>query len=56
MYQWWSLSWIPAYAGMTIKAFEQVYLALTSDRLQLHDRTERGWMPPPKGYTDDMQG
>ena len=23
------------------------------DRLQLHDRTERGWTPPPKGYTDD---
>ncbi len=27
MYQWWSLSWIPACAGMTIKAFEQDYLA-----------------------------
>jgi voltage-gated potassium channel Kch len=24
------------------------------DRLQLHDRTERGWTPPPKGYTNDM--
>jgi len=26
-YQWWSLSWIPACAGMTIKAFEQDKLA-----------------------------
>jgi len=25
--QWWSLSWIPACAGMTIKAFEQGHLA-----------------------------
>ena len=27
MYQWWSLSWIPACAGMTIKAFGQDKLA-----------------------------
>ncbi len=31
--------------------------ALFADRLQLHDRSERGWTPPPKGYdqaiTDD---
>jgi monovalent cation:proton antiporter-2 (CPA2) family protein len=25
---------------------------MTADRSQLHDRTERGWTPPPKGYTD----
>ncbi len=25
---------------------------MESDRLQLHDRSERGWTPPPKGYTD----
>jgi len=24
--------------------------ALNSDRLQLHDRTERGWTPPPRGF------
>ena len=24
---------------------------MEADRLQLHDRTERGWTPPPKGYT-----
>ena len=29
--------------------------AMTSDRLQLHDRSERGWTPPPKGYTDELQ-
>lgn len=27
---------------------------MESDRLQLHDRTERGWTPPPKGYTQDI--
>jgi len=27
MYQWCSLSWIPACAGMTINAFEQNFLA-----------------------------
>jgi voltage-gated potassium channel Kch len=27
---------------------------MESDRLQLHDRTERGWTPPPKGYTKDL--
>ena len=27
---------------------------MESDRLQLHDRTERGWTPPPKDYTTDL--
>jgi Kef-type K+ transport system membrane component KefB/voltage-gated potassium channel Kch len=27
---------------------------MESDRLQLHDRTERGWTPPPKEYTKDL--
>ena len=27
---------------------------MEADRLQLHDRTERGWTPPPKGYTSDL--
>jgi len=30
--------------------------AMTSDRLQLHDRTERGWTPPPKGYNNELRG
>jgi len=29
---------------------------MESDRQQLHDRTERGWTPPPKGYTKDLGG
>lgn len=28
---------------------------MLADRMQLHDRTERGWTPPPKGYTDDLK-
>ena len=28
---------------------------LEADRLQLHDRTERGWTPPPKGYTGELK-
>jgi monovalent cation:proton antiporter-2 (CPA2) family protein len=26
---------------------------MTEDRMQLHDRTERGWTPPPKGYHNE---
>jgi voltage-gated potassium channel Kch len=29
---------------------------LETDRLQLHDRTERGWTPPPKGYSETLGG
>ena len=28
---------------------------MEADRLQLHDRSERGWTPPPRGYTRDME-
>ena len=31
--------------GATLKGM------MESDRLQLHDRTERGWTQPPKTYT-----
>ena len=27
---------------------------MSADRSHLHDRTERGWTPPPKGYTDEL--
>ncbi|WP_295608882.1 monovalent cation:proton antiporter-2 (CPA2) family protein [uncultured Lamprocystis sp.] len=30
--------------------------ALNSDRLQLHDRTERGWTPPPRGFNRELDG
>jgi hypothetical protein len=28
--------------------------AIASDRLHLHDRTERGWTPPPRGYEQEL--
>jgi monovalent cation:proton antiporter-2 (CPA2) family protein len=28
---------------------------LETDRLQLHDRSERGWTPPPKGYAEHLE-
>ncbi len=28
---------------------------MESDRLQLHDRSERGWTPPPKGYAEKFE-
>jgi hypothetical protein len=28
---------------------------MQADRLQLHDRSERAWTPPPKGYTDHLE-
>jgi CPA2 family monovalent cation:H+ antiporter-2 len=34
--------------GETLKAM------MEADRLQLHDRTERGWTPPPKSYTKEL--
>ena len=27
---------------------------MEADRLQLHDRSERGWTPPPKGYAEKI--
>ncbi len=30
--------------------------ALNSDRLQLHDRSERGWTPPPRGFNRELGG
>ncbi len=30
--------------------------ALNSDRLQLHDRSERGWTPPPRGINRELDG
>jgi len=28
---------------------------METDRMQRHDRTERGWTPPPKGYADKFE-
>ncbi|UHD18506.1 monovalent cation:proton antiporter-2 (CPA2) family protein [Thiocapsa bogorovii] len=30
--------------------------AMAAERMDLHDRTERGWTPPPKDYTSALQG
>lgn len=27
---------------------------MEADRMQLHDRSERGWTPPPKHYADKL--
>ncbi len=34
---------------------ENLQEQMLADRMQLHDRTERGWTPPPKGYTDELK-
>ena len=28
---------------------------METDRMQRHDRSERGWTPPPKDYRDDVK-
>ena len=33
---------------------ESLKAVMAADRLQLHDRSERGWTPPAKGYTKDL--
>lgn len=34
---------------------ERLQELLEVDRMQFHDRSERGWTPPPKDYTDDFE-
>ena len=34
---------------------ERLQEMMESDRIQFHDRSERGWTPPPKHYTDDFE-
>lgn len=34
---------------------EDLEESLKTDRLQLHDRTERGWTPPPRDYGDELE-
>ncbi|MCG6942352.1 MAG: cation:proton antiporter [Thiohalocapsa sp.] len=39
-----------------VRARTAAELELTArDRTLLHDRSERGWTPPPRGYTDAME-
>ena len=34
---------------------ERLQESMESDRIQFHDRTERGWTPPPSDYADDFK-
>jgi len=45
-----------AYLARAREHAETLTDLMSTDRLQLHDRSERGWTPPPKGYTDDLDG
>jgi hypothetical protein len=44
-----------AFLARVIEHAETLKEVMETDRLQLHDRTERGWTPPPKGYADDNE-
>jgi CPA2 family monovalent cation:H+ antiporter-2 len=43
-----------AYLARAREHAETLTDLMATDRLQLHDRSERGWTPPPKGYIDDL--
>lgn len=43
-----------AYLARAREHSETLRGLMESDRLQAHDRTERGWTPPPKGYADKL--
>ena len=45
-----------SYQELFIQLEEALADLMTDDRDDRHARTERGWMPPPKGYTDDFDG
>lgn len=34
---------------------ERLQESMETDRLQFHDRSDRGWTPPPKDYTDNFE-
>ena len=40
-------------AGLRARA-ESLQEVITADRMQLHDRSERGWTPPPKGFDKEL--
>jgi monovalent cation:proton antiporter-2 (CPA2) family protein len=45
----------PSFLKMVREHREALVDVMSADRLQLHDRTERGWTPPPKGYRKRLQ-
>jgi CPA2 family monovalent cation:H+ antiporter-2 len=40
-----------AFLARAKQRVETLEAALSTERSELHDRSERGWTPPPKGYT-----
>ena len=45
-----------AFLRMVREHHDALAEVMATDRLQLHDRSERGWTPPPKGYTSKLDG
>ena len=43
-----------SYAELYIQLEEALAAAMDRDRDQSHDRGERAWIPPPKGYSDKL--
>ena len=41
-----------AFLATALEHADNLQDLMLTDRMQMHDRTERGWTPPPKGYTD----
>jgi len=44
----------PGYRELFMQQEEAIREAMQSDRSDRHASSERGWNPPPKGYTDDF--
>jgi CPA2 family monovalent cation:H+ antiporter-2 len=44
-----------AFLASALEHAENLQEQMLTDRMQLHDRTERGWTPPPKSYTDELK-
>ena len=44
-----------AYLARAREHAETLKETMESDRMEFHDRTERGWTPPPKGYTKEFE-
>lgn len=43
-----------AFLATALEHADNLQDLMLTDRMQMHDRTERGWTPPPKGYTDEL--
>ena len=44
-----------AFLATALEHADNLQELMRTDRMQMHDRTERGWTPPPKGYTEDLK-